>query len=103
MLLRATYLGEDGGTIATRRLSWCFYVEICFLSMNETNNPQHPDCGISIPGTSRCNGFLQYHTGIGNCIPQYSVGCNYLSMHEIPASGTKVLISGTIAANLLSI
>ena len=26
--------------------------------------------------------------GISNCIPQYSVGCNYLSMPEIPASGT---------------
>ena len=31
-------------------------------------------------------------TGISNCIPQYSVGCNYLSLPEIPASGTKVLI-----------
>ena len=30
--------------------------------------------------------------GISNCIPQLSVGCNYLSLHEIPASGTKVLI-----------
>ena len=29
--------------------------------------------------------------GIGNCIPQYCVGCNYLSIPEIPASGTKVL------------
>ena len=29
-----------------------------------------------------------------NCIPQHSVGCNYLSMPEIPASGVKVLISG---------
>ena len=28
---------------------------------------------------------------ISNCIPQYSVGCNYLSMPEIPTSGTKVL------------
>ena len=26
---------------------------------------------------------------ISNCIPQYSVGCNYLSMPEIPASGAK--------------
>ena len=30
--------------------------------------------------------------GISNCIPQYSVACNYLSMPEIPASGGKVLI-----------
>ena len=30
--------------------------------------------------------------GVSNCIPQYSVGCNYLSLPEIPASGTKVLI-----------
>ena len=29
---------------------------------------------------------------ISNCIPQYTVGCNYLSLPEIPASGTKVLI-----------
>ena len=27
---------------------------------------------------------------ISNCIPHYYVGCNYLSMPEIPASGTKV-------------
>ena len=30
--------------------------------------------------------------GIGNYIPQFTVGCNYLSLPEIPASGTKVLI-----------
>ena len=29
---------------------------------------------------------------ISNCIPQFSVGCNYLSMPDIPASYTKVLI-----------
>ena len=29
---------------------------------------------------------------ISNCIPQYSVGCNYLYMPVIPASGTKVII-----------
>ena len=28
--------------------------------------------------------------GISNCIPQDTVGCNYLSMPQIPASGTKV-------------
>ena len=28
--------------------------------------------------------------GISNCIPQYSVGCNYLSLPEIPLFGTKV-------------
>ena len=31
-------------------------------------------------------------TGISNCIPQYSVGCNYLTLPEISASGNKVLI-----------
>ena len=30
--------------------------------------------------------------GITNKIPQYSVGCNYLSLPEIPAAGTKVPI-----------
>ena len=30
--------------------------------------------------------------GMSNCIPQYSVGCNYLSLPEIPASGTEVHI-----------
>ena len=29
---------------------------------------------------------------ISNCIPQNTVGCNYLSMPEIPGSGSKVLI-----------
>ena len=32
------------------------------------------------------------HAGITNCIPQYSVRCNYLSLPEIPASATKVLL-----------
>ena len=31
--------------------------------------------------------------GISNCIPQHTVGCNYLSLPEIPASGDKVFIS----------
>ena len=31
-------------------------------------------------------------TVISNCIPQYSMGWNYLSMPEIPASGAKVII-----------
>ena len=30
--------------------------------------------------------------GICKCIPQYSVGCNYLSLPDIPVSGDKVLI-----------
>ena len=30
--------------------------------------------------------------GINNCIPQNTVGCNYLSMHGMPASGAKVLL-----------
>ena len=29
---------------------------------------------------------------ISNCIPQWSVGCNYVYLPEIPASGIKVLI-----------
>ena len=33
--------------------------------------------------------------GINNCIPQYSVGCSYLSLPETLASGTKVLIYTT--------
>ena len=31
-----------------RWLSRCFYVRICFLSTNKTENPQHLDCGRSI-------------------------------------------------------
>ena len=30
--------------------------------------------------------------GISNYIPQFTVGCNYLSLPEIPASGNKVLL-----------
>ena len=30
--------------------------------------------------------------GISNYIPQFTVGCNYLSLPEVPASGTKVFI-----------
>ena len=32
-------------------------------------------------------------TRINNCILQNTAGCNYLSLSEIPASGTRVLIS----------
>ena len=32
------------------------------------------------------------HAGISNCLSQYCMGCNYLSLPEIPASGTKVFI-----------
>ena len=34
--------------------------------------------------------------GISNCIPQNTVGCNYLSLPEIPASGNKVHHSGSM-------
>ena len=34
--------------------------------------------------------------GISNCIPQNTVGCNYVSLPEIPASGTKSLISSVM-------
>ena len=40
-----------------------------------------------------------FQAGISNCIPQYSVECNYLSLPEIPASGTKVLISKRLCCN----
>ena len=33
-----------------------------------------------------------YQARISNHIPQYSIGCNYLTLPEIPASGTKVLV-----------
>ena len=35
---------------------------------------------------------LASHAGINNCIPQYSVRCNYLSMSEIHGSGAKILL-----------
>ena len=31
--------------------------------------------------------------GTSNYIPQFTMGCNYLSLPEVPASGNKVLIS----------
>ena len=34
--------------------------------------------------------------GISNCIPQFTVGCNYLSLPEIPASGNNVLIYASL-------
>ena len=54
-----------------------------------------------------CNDLTQYQTyhiwglycqkqvsqaGISNYIPQFTLGCNYLSLPDIPASGNKVLI-----------
>ena len=44
-------LGEDDGTTATRGLERCLHAKICFLSMNEANNPHHLDCGSSVPAT----------------------------------------------------
>ena len=40
--------------------------------------------------TVGCNAYMR--TGISNYIPQFTVGCNYLSLPEILASGDKVLI-----------
>ena len=39
--------------------------------------------------------------GISNCIPQFTVGCNYLPLPEIPVSGTNVLICGLLPWALL--
>ena len=39
------------------------------------------------------------HTGISNCTPQNSVGCNYLSLPEMPASVAKVLIGSVTNHN----
>ena len=36
------------------------------------------------------------HGGISNCIPWYSVGCNYLSLPKTPPSGIEVLIYGSV-------
>ena len=52
---------DDGRTTATRWLSLCFYVEICFLLMKKTKNPQHLDCGRSIHAT---NGGVKRFGGI---------------------------------------
>ena len=35
---------------------------------------------------------LASQAGISNYIPQFTVGCNYLSLPEIPASGTKIIL-----------
>ena len=43
-----------------------------------------------------CLRYLQKQVsqpGIRNYIPQFTVGCNYSSLFEIPASGNRVLIS----------
>ena len=40
------------------------------------------------------------HAGISNYLPQFTVGCNYLSLPEIPASDIKVLIYGWLTAAL---
>ena len=52
-----------------------------------------PSCDALIPGYKWglwCQKQVS-QAGINNCIPQYSLGCNYSSMPEIPPSGTKVL------------
>ena len=33
-----------------------------------------------------------FQAGISNYIPQFTAGCDYLSLPKIPASGTNVLI-----------
>ena len=40
---------------------------------------------------------------ISNCIPQHVVGCNYLSMPEIPALGAKVLIYSSLSLSDLEV
>ena len=65
--------------------------------------PHHPGLGAWDPysywsrwhsmATHNCGLCCQKQVsqvGICNCIPQYSVGCNYVSVFVIPASGNKV-------------
>ena len=51
--------------------------------------PPHEDFGAR-------SKYQVSQAGISNCIPQYSVGCNYLSLPEIPTSGAKVLLYCTL-------
>ena len=48
---------------------------------------------LLIPAWDTCSWHQKQisQVGINNCIPQNTVGCNYLSLPEIPAPGTKVL------------
>ena len=67
-----------------------------------TANMQKDLCNKMVHGTNlhwiplniwglRCQKQVS-QAGISNYIPQFTVGCNYLSLPEIPASGNKVFI-----------
>ena len=40
-----------------------------------------------------CEDFVARSRYLSNYIPQFTVGCNYLSLHDKPATDNKVLIS----------
>ena len=75
-------------TISSNELQWKFENDICknqpSLFRSLFVNPYH------IWGLWQQKQVSQ--AGVRNYIPQFTVGCNYLSLSEIPASGTKVLI-----------
>ena len=62
-------------------------------------SPNNRDLGMDIWGL--CCQKQVSQAGISNYIPQFTVGCNYLSLPEIPASGNKVLICALIPCGLV--
>ena len=80
--------------ISSLRASCVEYFVISLGKGDRNLSKAHSITGYSIWGLWCQKQVSQ--AGISNCIPQHTVGCNYLSLSEIPASGAKVLISGSL-------
>ena len=65
---------------------WCMIVTACISPTVYLVRTLYPMKYEDVSATSRYS-----QAGLSNDIPQYSVGCNYLSLPEIFGSGTKVL------------
>ena len=80
IILQMSYL--INGISYIGKINWINWIRAQYTPLNFFELCPYEDFGA----------WSRYLSGISNCIPQYSVGCNYLSLPEIPASGIKVLI-----------
>ena len=77
------------------------YAILCYIGQHYNSTQLYNVNSTDVWGL--CHQKQVSQAGISNCIPQYSVGCNYLLLPEIPASGDKVLICALVIGNGFSI
>ena len=109
-------------SFAVLLFTWFSYTLFCFVLLCNCTKCAISSCDIIMRRNKSpyfksslqcCSNFKLLYRGcwnqkqvsqarISNCFPQYSMGCNYLPMAEIPASGNKVLTWRHCSGSLLA-